>query len=253
MKQKRFSLIELLVVIAIIGILASIILPTLGKAREKSKKALCKSNLKQLGLSMMMYADDNNYKAPFTSRAWGGRQTYDDFLSGYDGRETLSTAQVAAALLSSNSFGEGSTNIYRCASDDSAWAYGNNTTALGRSYSITEMRTNDNNKRFLGMSHGTVTRGFNELNKASQTLLLVEFHNSRNLLGNGWNDNKRAQLYNSNDQQGNTPHNSEGNFLLTDGHVESLSTNQTLIRSNGSMASTNNISNTMWDASATRD
>ncbi|EDM25633.1 hypothetical protein LNTAR_25105 [Lentisphaera araneosa HTCC2155] len=251
--KKKFSLIELLVVVAIIGILASLILPTLGKAREQSKKALCKSNLKQLGLTMFMYADDNNYKAPFTSRAWGGRQTYDDFLSGYDGREQLTTAQHAAAMLSSNTFGEGSTDIYRCASDDSAWKYGGNTTALGRSYAITEMRTNDNNKRFLGMSHGNITRSFSELNKASNTIILMEFHNGGNIMGNGWNDNKRAQTYNSNDQQGNTPHDSRGNFLLTDGHVESLSANQTLIKSDGSVAAVNNISNTMWDASPNRN
>ncbi|MDD7983570.1 prepilin-type N-terminal cleavage/methylation domain-containing protein [Lentisphaera marina] len=251
--KKQFSLIELLVVVAIIGILASLILPTLGKAREQSKKALCKSNLKQLGLTMFMYADDNNYKAPFTSRAWGGRQTYDDFLSGYDGRDTLTNAQLAAAMLSSNTFGEGSTEIYRCASDDSKWKYGNNSTALGRSYAITEMRNNDNNKRFLGMSHGTISREFNELNKSSNTILLVEFHTAGNLLGNGWNDNKRAQTYNSNDAQGNTPHDSKANFLMTDGHVESLTANQSLIKSDGSMASTNNISNTMWDASPNRN
>ena len=46
--KKKFTLIELLVVVAIIGILASLILPTLGKAREQSKKALCKSNLKKV-------------------------------------------------------------------------------------------------------------------------------------------------------------------------------------------------------------
>ncbi len=62
--SKGFTLIELLVVIAIIGILAGILLPVLSRARESARKTQCASNAKQIGMGLIMYANENNESFP---------------------------------------------------------------------------------------------------------------------------------------------------------------------------------------------
>lgn len=77
-KQIGFTLIELLVVIAIIAILAAILFPVFAKAREKARQVACLSNIKQLGLGLMQYVQDNDQVYPAgtngtaTPAGWAG-------------------------------------------------------------------------------------------------------------------------------------------------------------------------------------
>jgi prepilin-type N-terminal cleavage/methylation domain-containing protein len=62
--MKKFTLIELLVVIAIIGILSSLLLPSISKARETTKTAVCLSNLKQVGLALYSFTSEADSTLP---------------------------------------------------------------------------------------------------------------------------------------------------------------------------------------------
>src|SRR5256885_9967675 len=79
-----FTLVELLVVISIISILAALLLPALNKTKEQGRATLCRNNMRQIGLGIMLYADDNENFFPWAGDysvnrdadwVWEGGQT----------------------------------------------------------------------------------------------------------------------------------------------------------------------------------
>ncbi len=108
-KRRGFTLIELLVVIAIIAVLMAILMPALNRVKEQGKRAVCLSNLKQLTMAWILYADDNDdvlvngaigYSNATTG--WGqhaGEVAWVDAIaSGWQNLEAQETAIKAGAL-----------------------------------------------------------------------------------------------------------------------------------------------------------
>jgi prepilin-type N-terminal cleavage/methylation domain-containing protein len=96
---RAFTLIELLVVIAIIAVLASLILPAVNRAKESGRATACLSNLRQIGLALQLYTQDNHNRMPFMND-----------------RSTTSTNPFPApdVVLA---YHLGNTNVLRCPSD----------------------------------------------------------------------------------------------------------------------------------------
>ena len=97
--QNAFTLIELLVVIAVIGILAALLLPALGRAKEQGKTTACISNLRQIGVAIQLYVQENNNRLPSMADQYPG------VTSQYSGPEIVLSNHL------------GNVNVLRCPSD----------------------------------------------------------------------------------------------------------------------------------------
>lgn len=105
LKSRGFTLIELLVVIAIIAILAAILFPVFARAREAARASSCRSNLKQLSTSMMMYAQDFDETMGHTWIDNPGNTSWKYYLQPYIKNQGVYICPSAPTKFAANSYG----------------------------------------------------------------------------------------------------------------------------------------------------
>lgn len=232
--KKCFTLIELLVVIAIIAILAALLLPSLGSARNMAKQISCMSNMRQIGAGMISYAGDNADRIPYAIMTVGSvKLSFDDLLGlGYDGRNLTQTEAEADMLPPPYE------KIYKCPSDN-----------ISRGGALRGRRSYSMNR---GMNAGTGTppndggiaeawgvvwgvTGVWAANRPwsikitmcarpSNLITMAERPQSTNYLGND-----SCSTLNNPSEELNAPyHNAKCNYIYLDGHAESRSPLATL-------------------------
>jgi len=130
-KKDGFTLIELLVVVAIIAILAAMLLPALSKARERARQAVCLNNLKQLGNTLYMYANDYNDYPPCGHVDFSWYPWYREFFQYIYGFPTSDEVKRRPYNWNTN-HNVSSVSVFVCPSDrrpatsDISWSYSAN-------------------------------------------------------------------------------------------------------------------------------
>jgi len=212
----RWLLIELLIVTAIISILAAILFPVFGRAREKARRSSCQSNLKQIGLSIAQYTQDYDERFPVAYDFNSGNGTgWDSRVAPYVGAHVQSGPNGAASIL--------------VCPNDTIERVGNKP----RTYSLIR----NGGLGFATASVGNISlgRALSEFRDTAATLMAAEWPYNGNIFGRldgagnldgGAGGN--AQDMNAPNGLGRALHFDGWNYLFVDGHVKWLRPERTI-------------------------
>ncbi|BDI29050.1 hypothetical protein CCAX7_11010 [Capsulimonas corticalis] len=212
-RNSAFTLIELLVVIAIIAILAAILFPVFAKAREKARQTSCASNLKQIGLGIMQYAQDNDETMP-SGRMSPNNQ--DNFGPNWENLLQPYIKSYGVFTCPSNSLSSTSMN------DDDV-----------DKKSRVSYNVNTDNDGSLGAfgQRGFAGPTLADFDAPSNTIAVFESNSSNTdlrITGNYWRDSHMPDNIGGNNPTLFFGHTGHANILFSDGHVKALLPFQTI-------------------------
>ena len=247
--MKRFTLMELLVVVAIIGILVSILLPSLSKARLLAFQTVCTSNLKQLGIATQLYlnSSDGLYMMNWKDSNWADRgdlgptdvSSWHYKLAPYLGLNPNGTGQYKEVV----------PNALQCPMEPQP--YKTNSVRTYASYGFTRRHGNATNNPGLVVNNSAGKKYVNTVNFPTETVAAAEKHQSGylNVVGGSVRKANEYNIFEGADPYDELrfPHGQDRmQILWVDSHVSF--TNKMKIFDTPENTDKTNAQGTMWDS-----
>jgi prepilin-type N-terminal cleavage/methylation domain-containing protein/prepilin-type processing-associated H-X9-DG protein len=227
-KSKGFTLIELLVVVAIISVLVALLLPSLARSREMAKQVACSSNMKQMVVGCLYYANENSDRLPPACWGWTNddrQKTWMKYIASYVGVSIYVGPDIGR---------HNRKTIFYCSSDDSPWqaeGYGGLVRwDCGKCSYSANLAVMDQITQDVDQDGVTGPRSVSSVPEPSMTIMLMEgAHFEWNMIGYA-----SGSYFNCENKPWREPynclasnilgyHNGVSNWAFVDGHIASMS------------------------------